>query len=110
MFGKNTGIKILAEGIETPEELKALIDLEIDYGQGYYLGKPVPGFVPAAENIVNEIKCLKKSSSGIPGSKLFRYIQNHNEDDSVIINDEGGNLLEKLTCGELKVILGVRTV
>ncbi len=106
VFGKSTGIKILAEGIETPEELKVLINLEIDYGQGYYLAKPASVFVPAADNIVDEIKRLKKASSGILGSKLFRYIQNHNEDDCVIINDESGNLLEKLSCGELKEIFG----
>ncbi len=106
VFGKNTGIKILAEGIETSEELKTLIDLEIDYGQGYYLGRPAPTFIPAADNIVDEIKCLKKASSNIPGGKVFQFINKHDEDDCVIINDESGNLLEKLSCKELKEIFG----
>ncbi len=106
VFGKNTGTKILAEGIETSEELKVLIDLEIDYGQGYYLGRPVPTFIPAADNIVDEIKNLKKASSNIPGGKLFQFINKHDEDDSVIINDESGNLLERLSCKELKEIFG----
>ncbi len=106
VFGKSTGIKILAEGIETSDELKTLIDLEIDYGQGYYLGRPDPVFIPAADNIIDEIKCLKKASSGIPGSKLSRYIQNHNEADYVIINDGSGNLLERLSCGELQEFFG----
>jgi len=39
-FGKNAGIKIIAEGIETEEELKVLIQLRIDYGQGYFLCVP----------------------------------------------------------------------
>lgn len=39
-FAKQTNTKIVAEGIETKEELDKLIELGIDYGQGYYLGKP----------------------------------------------------------------------
>jgi EAL domain-containing protein (putative c-di-GMP-specific phosphodiesterase class I) len=30
----------IVEGIETLEELQALRDLNISYGQGYYFGKP----------------------------------------------------------------------
>ncbi len=39
-FCKESGIATIAEGIETEGELKTLIDLNIDYGQGYYLAKP----------------------------------------------------------------------
>ena len=39
-FSKNTNIKLIAEGIETESELKILIDLGIDYGQGYFLERP----------------------------------------------------------------------
>jgi EAL domain-containing protein (putative c-di-GMP-specific phosphodiesterase class I) len=35
---------IIAEGIERQEELETLLDLGIDYGQGYLLGKPGPLF------------------------------------------------------------------
>jgi len=34
------GTTLVAEGIETREELRALRDLEIPYGQGYLLGRP----------------------------------------------------------------------
>ena len=33
-------IRIVAEGIETPEELHVLQALGVDYGQGFYLGRP----------------------------------------------------------------------
>ena len=33
--------KLIVEGIETKEELECLIQLGIEYGQGYYLKKPV---------------------------------------------------------------------
>jgi EAL domain-containing protein (putative c-di-GMP-specific phosphodiesterase class I) len=36
------GAAIVAEGIETPEELAALQELGVDYGQGFILGRPGP--------------------------------------------------------------------
>lgn len=106
IFGKNSGIKILAEGIETPEELKTLIDLEVDYGQGYYLGKPAPEFTQIAENVVKEIQADKNTSSGIPGGQFFRFIKEHGDDDCVIITDENGNFVEKLSCKDIREMFG----
>ncbi len=44
--------RVVAEGIETESQLQALIEMECDVGQGYYLGRPAPadtaGFTPAA--------------------------------------------------------------
>lgn len=37
------GLKIVAEGIETEEQYKMMEDIKIDYVQGYYFSKPVPG-------------------------------------------------------------------
>jgi len=42
MFCKQSEIISIAEGIETQEELKVLIDLGVDGGQGYFLGRPTP--------------------------------------------------------------------
>lgn len=39
-FGRNAGIQLIAEGIETEEELKTLIKLNVNLGQGYFLGYP----------------------------------------------------------------------
>jgi EAL domain-containing protein (putative c-di-GMP-specific phosphodiesterase class I)/putative methionine-R-sulfoxide reductase with GAF domain len=41
-FAEHTGSQIVAEGIETAEELAALRELGIPYGQGYFLGRPGP--------------------------------------------------------------------
>src|SRR5665213_3295268 len=41
-FANNTGATIIAEGVETREELSVLRDLGIDYAQGYLLGRPAP--------------------------------------------------------------------
>jgi len=44
-FGKNAGIKVIAEGIETKEELKTLINLNVEFGQGFFLGVPQESFM-----------------------------------------------------------------
>ncbi len=36
------GIKLVAEGIETKEQLEKVKDLNIDFGQGYYWSPPLP--------------------------------------------------------------------
>jgi len=44
-FCKNSGILLVAEGIETEEELKTLIQLNVDFGQGYFLEIPRQTFL-----------------------------------------------------------------
>lgn len=39
-IAQNSGAKVIAEGIEVYEELSIIKDLKIDFGQGYYLGRP----------------------------------------------------------------------
>ncbi|AXC14029.1 diguanylate cyclase/phosphodiesterase (GGDEF & EAL domains) with PAS/PAC sensor(s) [Acidisarcina polymorpha] len=41
LMGKSLNLKLIAEGIETAEELKFLQDLNCDEGQGYYFSPPV---------------------------------------------------------------------
>ncbi len=41
-FAEMNGIKILAEGVETAEELKCVVRLGADYIQGFYTGCPQP--------------------------------------------------------------------
>jgi PAS domain S-box-containing protein len=41
-FARSTGCRLIAEGIETDLELAALRSLDIDLGQGYLLGRPLP--------------------------------------------------------------------
>jgi len=41
-FGREMGVSILAEGIEQPAQLDELRRLGVDYGQGFYLGRPRP--------------------------------------------------------------------
>jgi EAL domain-containing protein (putative c-di-GMP-specific phosphodiesterase class I)/AmiR/NasT family two-component response regulator len=41
-FGEEMGIAIIAEGIETREELDTLLALGVPFGQGFYLAEPAP--------------------------------------------------------------------
>jgi diguanylate cyclase (GGDEF)-like protein/PAS domain S-box-containing protein len=41
-LGHNLGLKVLAEGIEQPQQMEFLRQLGCDQGQGYYLGRPQP--------------------------------------------------------------------
>jgi EAL domain-containing protein (putative c-di-GMP-specific phosphodiesterase class I) len=41
-FGRETGISLVAEGVETVEERDTLLRLGVAYGQGYLFGKPLP--------------------------------------------------------------------
>lgn len=41
-LGRELGLKVFAEGIETPSQHQRLRDLGCEYGQGYLFGRPVP--------------------------------------------------------------------
>lgn len=41
-LARGLGMNVVAEGVEKPEELQALVDLRCDYGQGYLLARPLP--------------------------------------------------------------------
>lgn len=41
-YAHDLGIRTVAEGIETAQELRLVTELGADYGQGYFLGRPAP--------------------------------------------------------------------
>lgn len=61
-FGKNAGIFVIAEGIETEAELETLVGLGIGYGQGFFLGCPDPDFKDISKDKADLIrKCQAKN-------------------------------------------------
>lgn len=42
VMGHKLGMKLVAEGIETKEQLDLLLSAGCDYGQGYWFSKPIP--------------------------------------------------------------------
>ncbi len=54
-LSQNTNIKLIAEGIETKDELKMLIRLGVYAGQGFYLQKPSPKLLTLPNDKMAEI-------------------------------------------------------
>src|SRR5205823_3568670 len=48
-FASEIGVPIIAEGVETQEEVDALRALKVSYGQGFFLGAPGPLPVPSVD-------------------------------------------------------------
>ncbi|MDQ3945166.1 MAG: EAL domain-containing protein [Actinomycetota bacterium] len=48
VFADEMGARLVAEGIETPDELSTLIELGVPYGQGFHLARPGP--LPLPDN------------------------------------------------------------
>ncbi|MDT8902152.1 EAL domain-containing protein [Anaeroselena agilis] len=59
-----TGSQIIAEGIETRDELAALIAIGIPYGQGFFLQKPAFAFVDIAPGIRETIAGIYRGNTG----------------------------------------------
>lgn len=55
-----TNMKLIAEGIETEEELKTLINLGVYAGQGFFLSRPAGNFLDIPNSVKNLIiKCRR---------------------------------------------------
>ena len=57
-YSHERNIQVIAEGVETPAEMRTLILAGVDYIQGYYVGKPTyqPGDIAPA--VRDEIRCI----------------------------------------------------
>lgn len=60
-FAADTGAEILAEGVETRDELEAVRRLGVRYAQGYHLGRPAP-LNPLNLNLPESIRAARSQS------------------------------------------------
>lgn len=82
-FATVSNSKVIAEGIETEEELAALIDIGVHYGQGFFLQKPHPEFLdtlPEAKSIIHAKNKQKRqglsySSQTLPIGRITDKIE-----------------------------------
>jgi len=59
-YAKQRNIKIVAEGVETKEELEKLIEFGVDYLQGYYFSKPEFSPPEISEELIKEVLEINK--------------------------------------------------
>jgi diguanylate cyclase (GGDEF)-like protein/PAS domain S-box-containing protein len=62
------GVRVTGEGIETPAQLAALIELGCQYGQGHFLGEPVPADALAAALVARDSDQVATMSKPVPPS------------------------------------------
>jgi GAF domain-containing protein len=55
-FAARTGAVVCAEGVETPEELRVLADLDVTYGQGFGIARPAAPWAYVAPWIAGTIE------------------------------------------------------
>jgi EAL domain-containing protein (putative c-di-GMP-specific phosphodiesterase class I) len=79
-FATQTGGAVCAEGIECPEDLRVVADLDVAYAQGYLLGRPARTFAaseavaaaPVAASLRNGLRALgsvaRESTTSLGGS------------------------------------------
>ncbi|MDD3173291.1 MAG: GGDEF domain-containing protein, partial [Herbinix sp.] len=73
-LSKASQINLIAEGIETHEELETLIHLGVQYGQGYYIQKPSSEVYEIGDEIHQAILLINQRNNQI----LFNSISNTN--------------------------------
>lgn len=90
-----TDIKVIAEGIETENELNALIDIGINYGQGYLMQKPNKKLKVIDSRLVDHILLRNKKKSILYQSKPSTvYVGDiSRSNDAVMSTCIGSNLL-----------------
>ncbi|MGN0606244.1 MAG: EAL domain-containing protein [Oscillospiraceae bacterium] len=60
-FANTKNIKVLAEGVETYDEMKTVINCGVDLIQGYYVSKPLYAPVPVEKRIADEVISINKN-------------------------------------------------
>ncbi|OJU15420.1 MAG: diguanylate cyclase [Clostridiales bacterium 43-6] len=76
-FSKLANIHLIAEGIETYDELSSLIHIGIHYGQGFFIQPPHGQIKPISEEVINGIVELNSKKYSLYGSHISNlYIGN----------------------------------
>lgn len=129
-FCHNENILLIAEGIETKEELTKLIQLGVDYGQGYYIGKPAKEIYELTHSLEELIQNVNSSTidstispsffgnissickKGVTTScetralAVFEYLQKHPEITELCVIDNNQKVCGLLTKSRIDECFG----
>lgn len=94
-FANTSNTILIAEGIETEKELAVLSELGVDYGQGFYLGRPEPQLFPLREDVRETLSgLLRTPRKTIYQPLTLKKIMKNDEINQYI--DSGNLFLERL--------------
>ena len=94
-FANTSNTILIAEGIETEKELAVLSELGVDYGQGFYLGRPEPQLCPLREDVRETLSGLLRTPQKTVYQPLtLKKIMKSDEINQYI--DSGNLFLERL--------------
>lgn len=94
-FANTSNTILIAEGIETEKELAVLSELGVDYGQGFYLGRPEPQLCPLREDVRETLSgLLRTPRKTIYQPLTLKKIMKNDEINQYI--DSGNLFLERL--------------
>jgi EAL domain-containing protein (putative c-di-GMP-specific phosphodiesterase class I)/GGDEF domain-containing protein len=95
LLGQTANIRIVAEGIETREELKTLIQLGVFSGQGYYLKRPVKEIGPLTDAKKEEIITINRILQNQMGySSNYHFIGNLAVEQMALSSETQCSILE----------------
>ena len=79
-FSKASSIKLIAEGVETYEELETLVNLGVQYGQGYFIQKPDTEIKEIKTEVLQAVKEINVKKNRLMRDSIFniaiRYLCN----------------------------------
>ncbi|WP_181186420.1 GGDEF domain-containing protein [Orenia metallireducens] len=90
-FARKIGAKVIAEGIECKQELKTLIELGVDYGQGYLIARPNQEIVDRLEIVDYILEKKREFYRSRDYSQIGHLI---NEGVTVQINDKVSSVFD----------------
>ncbi len=74
-FAQKTDAKLIAEGIERREELNVLIDIGVDYGQGYLIARPAEEPKLSNDILQSILKKNKLKEKSIEGVRIGEIVE-----------------------------------
>lgn len=76
-FSRVSNISLIAEGIETYEELDALVNLGVQYGQGYYIQKPSSKVIEIRKEILRDLNKLNTKKNNLQNNLISNIYIKH---------------------------------
>jgi len=102
-FAKQNNIKIIAEGIENYDEFEYVINLDIDYIQGFYTSKPNPDLIPdiPADLLMKLQKINHRKSTTSSNERIYET----SGETELYVNDIAADRYSSIVISEKEITL-----